>query len=176
MVIDLNAPVYNNIRSVDHRSIDYIIFKNVKYQLGKKAAGTDSDHLPIKHDFTKPRWNESKLELGNIFSQITYYQVKNIIDKDNVKVVTSLNRAKEVTMSKDILVHDMNSSKAFDEVIKLSRTEIVKLMTEAKESVMTVRFHKKVDEDHVKGTLLKVKSKENIKDEKFLKHLSKELI
>jgi hypothetical protein len=43
MVIDLNAPIYNNIRSVDHRSIDYIIFKNVKYQLGKKAAGTDSD-------------------------------------------------------------------------------------------------------------------------------------
>ena len=29
MVIDLNAPVYNNIRSVDHRSIDFIIFKNV---------------------------------------------------------------------------------------------------------------------------------------------------
>jgi len=61
MVIDLNAPVYNNIRSVDHRSIDFIIFKNVKYSLGKKAAGTDSDQLPIKHDFTKPRWNQSKL-------------------------------------------------------------------------------------------------------------------
>jgi hypothetical protein len=75
MVIDLNAPVYNNIRSVDHRSIDFIIFKNVKYQLGKKAPGTDSDQLPIKHDFSKPRWNQSKLQVGNIFSQITYYQV-----------------------------------------------------------------------------------------------------
>lgn len=56
-------------------------------------------------------------------------------------------------MSKDILVHEMNSSKAFDEVIKLTRTEIVNLMTQAKESVMTVKFHKKVDEDHVKGSL-----------------------
>jgi hypothetical protein len=56
-------------------------------------------------------------------------------------------------MSKDILVHEMNSSKAFEEEIKLSRTEIVKLLTEAKESVMTVKFHKKVDEDHVKTTL-----------------------
>jgi hypothetical protein len=79
-------------------------------------------------------------------------------------------------MSKDILVHDMNSSKAYDEEIKLSRTEIVKLMTEAKESVMTVKFHKKVDEDHVKSTLMKIKSKENIGNDKFLKQLSKELI
>jgi hypothetical protein len=79
-------------------------------------------------------------------------------------------------MSKDILVHDMNSSKAYDEEIKLTRTEIVKLMTEAKESVMTVKFHKKVDEDHVKSTLMKIKSKENIGNDKFLKQLSKELI
>ena len=79
-------------------------------------------------------------------------------------------------MSKDILVHEMNSSKAFDEEIKLSRTEIVKLMVEAKESVMTVKFHKKVDGDHVKTTLLKINSKDKLKNDKFLKDLSKELI
>ena len=89
MVQDLNAPVYNNIRSVDHRSIDYIIFKNVKYSLGKKAAGTDSESLPLKHDFKLPRWNVTKLKIGNWFSQITYYKVKSITDSENVKVVTS---------------------------------------------------------------------------------------
>ena len=35
-VVDLNAIPGRNIRQVDHRSIDYIIFKNVKYILGKK--------------------------------------------------------------------------------------------------------------------------------------------
>lgn len=38
-VIDLNAIESNNFRQVDHRSIDYIIYKNVKYSLGKKPAG-----------------------------------------------------------------------------------------------------------------------------------------
>lgn len=176
MVQDLNAPVYNNIRSVDHRSIDYIIFKNVKYSLGKKAAGTDSESLPLKHDFKLPRWNVTKLKIGNWFSQITYYKVKSITDSENVKVVTSLNTTKELTMSKDILVYEMNSCKAFDEELKLSRTEIVKLLTEAKESVMTIKFNKKVDEDHVKSSLLKINSKEKLNDDKFLKNLAKELI
>jgi hypothetical protein len=79
-------------------------------------------------------------------------------------------------MSRDILVYEMNSSKAFDEEVKLPRTEIVKLMTEAKESVMTVKFHRKVDEDHVKAVLKKINSKEKLNDDKFLKNLSKELI
>ena len=38
-IIDLNAPESNNFRQVDHRSIDYIIYKNVKYSLGKKPTG-----------------------------------------------------------------------------------------------------------------------------------------
>jgi len=45
--------------------------------------------LPVKHDKTKPRWNEAKLAKGNWFSQVTYYKVKDIVDTENVKVVTS---------------------------------------------------------------------------------------
>lgn len=41
VVIDLNAPQGKNYRQVDHRSIDYIIFKNVKYSLGKGARPAD---------------------------------------------------------------------------------------------------------------------------------------
>ena len=32
---DLNAPRYNNYRQVDHRTIEFIILKNVKYVLSK---------------------------------------------------------------------------------------------------------------------------------------------
>lgn len=48
LVIDLNAPLNNNFRQVDHRTIEWIIFRNVKYSLGKKAPGTEE--LPLKYD------------------------------------------------------------------------------------------------------------------------------
>ena len=40
LVLDLNAPRNNNFRQVDHRTIEFIILKNVKYVLskGSKAA------------------------------------------------------------------------------------------------------------------------------------------
>ena len=75
-----------------------------------------------------------------------------------------------------IVKNNLTEKEAFDEEVKLPRTEIVKLMTEAKESVMTVKFHRKVDEDHVKAVLKKINSKEKLNDDKFLKNLSKELI
>jgi hypothetical protein len=80
-VIDLNAPVSNNFRQVDHRTIDYIIFKNVKYTLGKKSSDVE---LPLKRDIKEPKWAEAKLKVGNWFSSVSYYKVKSISDNDNV--------------------------------------------------------------------------------------------
>jgi hypothetical protein len=38
LVMDLNQPNNGNgLKYVDHRSIEYIILKNVKYSLGKKT-------------------------------------------------------------------------------------------------------------------------------------------
>lgn len=82
LVIDLNAPANNNFRQVDHRSIEYIIFKNVKYSLGKKAP--DTEELPLKYDRSKPNWESSKLAEGTWFSSITYYKIKDLTDKENV--------------------------------------------------------------------------------------------
>jgi hypothetical protein len=65
LVIDLNAPKDNNFRYVDHRTIEYIIFRNVKYSLGRK---TETEELPIRHDKDLPRWNQSKLKVGDWFS------------------------------------------------------------------------------------------------------------
>jgi hypothetical protein len=59
LVVDLNAPNSNNIRQVDHRTIEFIIFRNVKYTLGKKATGTED--LPLKFDTKDIKWNSSKL-------------------------------------------------------------------------------------------------------------------
>jgi len=59
LVIDLNAPANNNMRQVDHRHIEWIIFRNVKYTLGKKAPGTEE--LPLKYDKADRKWDSSKL-------------------------------------------------------------------------------------------------------------------
>ena len=45
LIIDLNADTKNNMRQVDHRTINWIVYKNVKYSLGKK---TDIRELPLK--------------------------------------------------------------------------------------------------------------------------------
>jgi hypothetical protein len=82
LIIDLNAPKTNNFRQVDHRTIDFIIYRNVKYTLGKKVAG--SEDLPLKIDSTAAKWSEAKLAVGNWFSSVSYYKVKSITDKDNV--------------------------------------------------------------------------------------------
>lgn len=72
-MIDLNADPENNVREVDHRTIEYIIFKNVKYCLGTKSKGQKNDELPLKHILGTPKWDGSKLVVLNWFSQITYY-------------------------------------------------------------------------------------------------------
>lgn len=60
-------------------------------------------------------------------------------------------------MSRDILNQEMNSAQLFDTTEKLSRTNIVELMTHAKDCVMTVKFHKKVDDAYVREVLSNAK-------------------
>lgn len=79
-MIDLNAKAPNNFRQVDHRAIEWIIFRNVKYSLGRKAPGTEE--LPLKYDRTAQKWATTKLAVGNWFSSSTYYKVKQITDKE----------------------------------------------------------------------------------------------
>ena len=171
VVIDLNAPKGLNYRQVDHRTIDFIVFKNVKYTLSKKSDG----EVPLKHEKSKPRWNSTNLAVGNWFSQVVYYKV-NSIDDENVKVQTSTSST-ELTLSKDILVTEMNSGSAFAGTEKISRTDMVEKLLDAKESVMKIKFHKKIDEAWVKDILTdQIKTKKHISDAKHVKKVAKELI
>ena len=98
MIVDLNAPANNNIRQVDHRTIQSIVLRNVKYSLGRKVAGTE---VPLKPDYDLPRWNDEKLKKGDWFSQVTYYKVKEIDDENDI--VRTLKDSQTLTLSKDKL-------------------------------------------------------------------------
>ena len=67
-MIDLNAPIKFNFRQVDHRTIEYIIFRNVKYSLGRKSAGQSNEELPIREDKSENKWDQNKLQVNNWFS------------------------------------------------------------------------------------------------------------
>lgn len=82
MVIDLNVQGKTPFRQVDHRTINWIIFKNVKYSLGKK---TTQEELPLKAD-SDNKWDTNKLAVKNWFSSTAYYKVNSIVDKGNAVV------------------------------------------------------------------------------------------
>ena len=72
LVIDLSCGGPNKFRQVDHRSIESIIFKNVKYVLKKGAKRGDDDEEEKKKG--EPKWDSTKLAVGNWFSGTNYYQ------------------------------------------------------------------------------------------------------
>ena len=82
------------------------------------------------------------------------------MDKENVTVVATNEPKKELTMSRDILEFEMNSGKVYDSEEKVTRTEMVNLLVNAKECVFTAKFHKKVDDKYIQEILGEVKSKD----------------
>ena len=112
----------STIKQVDHRTINWIIFKNVKYTLGKSS---NKEELPLKPS-DGDRWDGSRISVGQWFSATSYYQVKKICDDKNVLVSETRDTSKaEITMARDILETEMHSGLIFDAEEKISRTEMI---------------------------------------------------
>jgi hypothetical protein len=81
-VIDLSAKTDSKFRQIDHRTIESIILRNVKYTLKKASAksGAAKDEEKKKDS---PKWDFSKLAVGNWFSGTSYYATTKI-DGDTV--------------------------------------------------------------------------------------------
>jgi hypothetical protein len=166
-VIDLGAKTDNKFRQIDHRTIQYIIFKNVKYVL-KKGAKKDGEDEEEKKGGDKALWDTKNLAVGNWFSRTSYFQVKEIMGNE-VKTMCDM---KEVVVSKDILEQEMHNAAVFAKEEKLALTKVVKILKEAKSTVFTICFTCKVDEKHIQERLQAISEKE-FKD---AKNLAKELL
>lgn len=110
LVIDLNVQGKTPFKQVDHRTINWIIFKNVKYSLGKKTTQED---LPLKAD-SDNKWAINNLAVKNWFSSTAYYKVSSIADKDNAVVSEKKDESSQLTMARDIMETEMNSAMIFD--------------------------------------------------------------
>jgi hypothetical protein len=149
-VIDLGAKTENKFRQVDHRTLQWIIFKNVKYVLKKGGKKLDNEEEEEKKAQQKgPIWDTSKLEVGNFFSNTDYYHVKAI----NGGNITTTADNKEIVISKDILEHEMHNASVFGKEEKIPLTQVVKILKDAYSVVFTVNYNLKVDEKLVKEKL-----------------------
>ena len=79
---------------------------------------------------------------------------------------------KDITISKDILEHEMNNASVFVKEEKLSLTKVVKILKDARSSIFTICFTCKVDEKAVQERLKTITEK----DFKDSKALAKELL
>jgi hypothetical protein len=78
-------------------------------------------------------------------------------------------------MSRDIMEYEMNSSKVYGSEEKISRSNVVEILANAKDTVFTITFHKQVDDKYVQEQLTSA-DKSTWGNATKLKALSKELV
>ena len=78
-------------------------------------------------------------------------------------------------MSRDILEYEMNSATLYDKEEKISKTNIIELLVNARETIFTVTFHTQVNEKWVKEVLSNAE-KEHFSNDKKMKELGKKVV
>jgi hypothetical protein len=149
-VIDLATKDKNKFRQIDHRTINYIIARNVKYSLrkGAKKAGADSDDEADKKK-DQPKWDHSKLDVGNTFSGTSYFKA---VAEDGDMISTKC-QGKDITISRDILECQMHNANVYATEEKLPLTKVAAILEQANTACFTVTFRCKVDDKLIKEKL-----------------------
>lgn len=170
LVIDLEAAAGTNFRQVDHRTIQSIILRNVKYTLGKKS--TLSTLEGVKRDEKAPKWEQSKLKLGNWFSENQFYRLDTTTGKQwDMTIKNHENGKYSVPIPQ---IYDMFSGTLFESTEKVTRTNMIELFTNAAETAFTVTFRRKVTPEDVQEVLQSIKSQKDLV--KRQKELAQEVI
>ena len=165
LVIDLDAPQDSAFRQIDHRTIEFIILRNVKYTLGKKTTLAANEDKIKQLSQEQAKWDLKSLQVGNWFSEMQYYQLLEKEASKNGDFLCEVLKkdAEQYHVPEEQLLNLMNSGTLYDQEQKITRTEIVELMTEAKECILTVDFRKKVKQADIEEHLKSLKSAADLK-------------
>lgn len=146
LIEDLTRPKGSNLRQVDHRTIEWLIFKNRRFILkksGKKYPPVPEEALKIE-DPKLTRWDLSKLAVGNWFSDTKYLKVENQQSESVIEAVTA--DGHNLVISADIVKNEMYSATHFGEERKVTRTELAGVIEDAGNMVFSVNFRGKTNE------------------------------
>lgn len=83
-----------------------------------------------------------KIKEGDFLSEIQYYKVVKVSGN---KIKVRNQRGLEFGIDKPIVEEGLYSANQHDEVVRVTRTELVQILAGAGDSVFTVNFNKKVD-------------------------------
>ena len=128
LVVDLKTTSYNRYRQVDHRTIESIIFKNVKYVLKKGGQGMKDIDVEIPKG--EANWDASQLKVGDIFSSTSYYETVSDIRNDEVRC-RDLKDGALVEIEKSILCRDCDSANVWDVEQSISMSNLAAKLTGA---------------------------------------------
>ena len=151
---------------MDHRSIESVVFQNVKYVLKKGAKNPEEE---AKKNRDEPKWDTAKLAVGNWFSGTSYFEAV----EDRGEQVLCKSKDKMIEISKDILEYEMHNASVFAEEEKMSLTQVATKLTEANSKCFQVCFTTKVDDKLVLEKLNELKGKPKAAE---VKALAKELL
>lgn len=156
VIVDLNAPANNNIRQVDHRTIEYIIYKNVKYSQGVRSTPED---LPLHQHSNERNFDASRIVPGNWVCEIAYYKVVDKANSDIPVVSVPQDSKSHFGCSKVILEEQFHHSNSFETTEAVTRTELIEKFLGSGNAAMTVTFDKKLDDKHLAQVMKDTTSK-----------------
>ncbi len=119
----------------------------------------------------EPKWDFTKLAVGNTFSGTSYYKAT----AESGDMVTTNCAGKDITVGRDILEEQMNNASVFATTEKLSLTKVAKILGEANTACFTVCYSCKVDEKAIKERISGVTATE-LQDKAKLKALAHEIL
>lgn len=143
LVIDFNATTNSQIRSIDHRTIECLIIDKKKYVTkgSKKAVANIGKKLMPGEEYTA--------EAGDWYSKVFYFNLKKIAP--SCDFVDEL--GEPFNIARDIVNEEMSNATLYNEVVRVTRTEMVSVLENVGDRVFTVTFNKKLDDKIVKQKL-----------------------
>lgn len=166
VVIDLNAPQNNNIRQVDHRTIECLVINKTKYV-------TKGQLRACRNMGKKFQQNEVfKIEEGDWYSQVFYLKY---VRGGNQKTTTFIKGNEKFEISSNIVDSDYVSARQFAITQHVNRTQLLDVFRGVKDGVFVVVFQKQLSEKVVESKLKALRN-QNLVNKKLLKGLAAPLI